>query len=90
MLGATQSSVATKSAQRALALYTPPPLGASHNSTRIPAAVQVLVARDRWLRPGGAMLPDVARVLVAGAGEGALDLDFWKVGGWRVQVTSGS
>ena len=31
----------------------------------------------RFLRPGGAVLPDIATMFVAGAGPGALDLDFW-------------
>ena len=38
----------------------------------------VLAARDRWLRPGGAVLPDIATILVAGAGDGAMGLDFWE------------
>lgn len=38
----------------------------------------VLHARDRWLRPGGALLPDVARVYVAAASEAAAGLDFWR------------
>lgn len=38
----------------------------------------VLAARDRWLRPGGAVLPDIATILVAGAGDSALGLDFWQ------------
>jgi len=38
----------------------------------------VLEARDRFLKPGGAVLPDVARIFVAGAGEGATGLGFWK------------
>ncbi|PSC76773.1 putative arginine N-methyltransferase 3 isoform B [Micractinium conductrix] len=37
----------------------------------------VLYARDRWLRPGGAVLPDVARLYVAAGGEGATGLEFW-------------
>lgn len=32
----------------------------------------------RFLRPGGAVLPDQATMYVAGAGPGALDLDFWQ------------
>eukprot|EP00983_Pelagomonas_calceolata_P120798 1160739-Pelagomonas_calceolata.AAC.12 len=44
----------------------------------------VLSARDRWLAPGGVVLPDVASIHLAGAGEGALsngpsELLFWKV-----------
>lgn len=42
--------------------------------------LQVLLARDRWLRPGGAMLPDTATIYMAGATAAALDLDFWEVG----------
>ena len=38
----------------------------------------VLHARDRWLRPGGAVLPDVAQLYVAAGGEGATGLDFWR------------
>lgn len=37
----------------------------------------VLHARDRWLRPGGAVLPDVANIYVAAAGAGASGLGFW-------------
>ena len=39
----------------------------------------VLTARDRWLAPGGVVLPDVATIHVAGASQGALGLKFWKV-----------
>jgi protein arginine N-methyltransferase 3 len=38
----------------------------------------VLTARDAWLKPGGAVLPDVARVLVAGGDlRAALGCGFW-------------
>eukprot|EP00192_Tetraselmis_astigmatica_P003868 CAMPEP_0117670264 /NCGR_PEP_ID=MMETSP0804-20121206/12640_1 /TAXON_ID=1074897 /ORGANISM="Tetraselmis astigmatica, Strain CCMP880" /LENGTH=572 /DNA_ID=CAMNT_0005478511 /DNA_START=129 /DNA_END=1844 /DNA_ORIENTATION=+ len=37
----------------------------------------VFAARDRWLRPGGAMLPDRASVFVAAGNESAAGLDFW-------------
>jgi protein arginine N-methyltransferase 3 len=37
----------------------------------------VLLARDRFLKPGGAILPDVAEMYVAAAGGGALGLNFW-------------
>jgi protein arginine N-methyltransferase 3 len=38
----------------------------------------VLTARDAWLKPGGAVLPDVARVIVAGADlRTALGCGFW-------------
>jgi len=39
----------------------------------------VLTARDRWLAPGGVVLPDIATIHIAGAARGALDLQFWKV-----------
>ncbi|KAK9835065.1 hypothetical protein WJX81_008355 [Elliptochloris bilobata] len=38
----------------------------------------VLHARDRWLRPGGALLPDRVALHLAAASEGALDLAFWE------------
>lgn len=38
----------------------------------------VLVARDKFLRPGGAILPDIANIYVAAADAGASGLDFWK------------
>jgi type I protein arginine methyltransferase len=37
----------------------------------------VLHARDRWLKPGGAMLPDTATIYVAAADASATGLDFW-------------
>jgi len=37
----------------------------------------VLAARDRWLAPGGAVLPDTATIHLAAAGERATGLDFW-------------
>lgn len=37
----------------------------------------VLVCRDRWLRPGGAMLPDRAVIYVAAGDASATGLDFW-------------
>lgn len=37
----------------------------------------VLYARDRWLRPGGAMLPDRAVIYAAAADVSATGLDFW-------------
>jgi len=37
----------------------------------------VLVARDRWLAPGGAVLPDTATFLLAGGGPGSHGLNFW-------------
>nr|KYP34437.1 putative protein arginine N-methyltransferase 3 [Cajanus cajan] len=38
----------------------------------------VLYARDRWLKPGGAILPDTATIFVAGFGKGATSLPFWE------------
>ena len=37
----------------------------------------VLAARDRFLRPGGAVLPDAARVFLAPATAGAVGTPFW-------------
>ena len=37
----------------------------------------VIAARDRFLKPGGAVLPDRATMHLAGVGAGALDLDYW-------------
>jgi protein arginine N-methyltransferase 3 len=39
----------------------------------------VLQARDRFLKPGGVVLPDVASIYIAGAAIGATDSSFWKV-----------
>ncbi|KAL3700084.1 hypothetical protein R1sor_018106 [Riccia sorocarpa] len=38
----------------------------------------VLYARDKWLKPGGAMLPDTATMYVAGFGKGGTSLSFWE------------
>ncbi|KAF8022184.1 hypothetical protein BT93_G2359 [Corymbia citriodora subsp. variegata] len=38
----------------------------------------VLYARDRWLKPGGAILPDTATMFAAGFGKGATSLPFWE------------
>ncbi len=38
----------------------------------------VLTARDRFLRPGGAVLPDIATIHIAGAARAACG-EFWKV-----------
>ncbi|XP_023732762.1 probable protein arginine N-methyltransferase 3 [Lactuca sativa] len=38
----------------------------------------VLIARDHWLKPGGAMLPDTATMFVAGFGKGATSMPFWE------------
>ena len=49
----------------------------------------VLNARDKYLRPGGAVLPDRASIHVAGVNQKALGLGFWKVGrGFRVWGSS--
>ncbi|KAK8299144.1 hypothetical protein V6Z11_D05G303700 [Gossypium hirsutum] len=39
---------------------------------------EVLFARDRWLKPGGAILPDTATIFVAGFGKGGTSLPFWE------------
>ncbi len=36
-------------------------------------------ARDKWLKPGGAVLPDVARVYIAAAAPAAAGYGFWDV-----------
>ncbi|KAK7243335.1 hypothetical protein RIF29_38128 [Crotalaria pallida] len=38
----------------------------------------VLYARDRFLKPGGAILPDTATMFVAGFGKGGTSLLFWE------------
>lgn len=38
----------------------------------------VFLARDKWLRPGGAMLPDKASIFVAAGGKRATGLSFWE------------
>ncbi|KAL2613108.1 hypothetical protein R1flu_024800 [Riccia fluitans] len=38
----------------------------------------VLHARNKWLKPGGAMLPDTASMYVAGFGKGGTSLSFWE------------
>ncbi|KAK4483568.1 hypothetical protein RD792_010767 [Penstemon davidsonii] len=38
----------------------------------------VLFARDRWLKPGGAVLPDTATMFVAGFGRGGASISFWE------------
>ncbi|KAH9621976.1 hypothetical protein KSS87_010214 [Heliosperma pusillum] len=38
----------------------------------------VLYARDRWLKPGGAILPDTATMFIAGFGRGCTSLPFWE------------
>lgn len=38
----------------------------------------VLYARDRWLKPGGAVLPDTATMFAAGFGRGGTSLPFWE------------
>jgi hypothetical protein len=39
----------------------------------------LLAARDRWLAPGGALLPDLAAIHVAGASRQAFGTAFWQV-----------
>lgn len=47
----------------------------------------VLNARDRWLRPGGAVLPDTATIYVAAGSEASTGLDFWHdVYGFKMPV----
>ncbi|GAB2282429.1 Protein arginine N-methyltransferase 3 [Dionaea muscipula] len=38
----------------------------------------VLFARDKWLKPGGAILPDTASMFAAGFGGGGTSLPFWE------------
>ncbi|KAL6989722.1 Protein arginine N-methyltransferase 3 [Sarracenia purpurea var. burkii] len=38
----------------------------------------VLFARDQWLKPGGAVLPDTATMFVAGFGRGGTSIPFWE------------
>ncbi|KAG6791129.1 hypothetical protein POTOM_000241 [Populus tomentosa] len=38
----------------------------------------VLFARDKWLKPGGAILPDTASIYAAGFGSGGTSLPFWE------------
>lgn len=38
----------------------------------------VLFARDKWLKPEGALLPDTATLFVAGFGKGGTSLPFWE------------
>lgn len=38
----------------------------------------VIYARDHWLKPGGAILPDIAKMYVAGVGKGGTSLSFWE------------
>ncbi|CAL5381522.1 unnamed protein product [Camellia sinensis] len=38
----------------------------------------VLFARDRWLKPGGAILPDTVTMFVAGFGRGGTSIPFWE------------
>lgn len=39
--------------------------------------ISVLFARDKWLKPGGAILPDTATMFLAGFGREATSLPFW-------------
>ncbi|XP_068659284.1 probable protein arginine N-methyltransferase 3 [Aristolochia californica] len=38
----------------------------------------VLYARDCWLKPGGAILPDIATMFAAGFGRGGTSVPFWE------------
>ncbi|GFS38944.1 protein arginine methyltransferase 3 [Actinidia rufa] len=38
----------------------------------------VLFVRDRWLKPGGAIIPDTATMFVAGFGRGGTSIPFWE------------
>ncbi|KAK9123271.1 hypothetical protein Sjap_012873 [Stephania japonica] len=38
----------------------------------------VLYARDKWLKPGGSILPDTATIFVAGFGKGGTSIPFWE------------
>lgn len=38
----------------------------------------VLYARDHWLKPDGAILPDTATIFIAGFGKGGTSLPFWE------------
>jgi protein arginine N-methyltransferase 3 len=38
----------------------------------------VIYARDHWLKPGGAILPDTAEMYVAGFGKAGTSLSFWE------------
>ncbi|KAL8154873.1 hypothetical protein AgCh_000282 [Apium graveolens] len=38
----------------------------------------VLTARDKWLKPGGAILPDMATMFAAGFSKGATSIPFWE------------
>jgi hypothetical protein len=50
----------------------------------------VLTARDRWLAPGGVVLPDRATLSIAGASPAALGVEFWNVSERKVlQVLHG-
>ena len=49
----------------------------------------VLLVRDRFLRPGGAVLPDLLAVHAAGAGDAAAGLDYWRdVYGFRMPAVA--
>ena len=38
----------------------------------------VIYACDHWLKPGGAILPDITNMYVAGVGKGGTSLSFWE------------
>lgn len=51
----------------------------------------VLIARDTFLKPGGAILPDIANIYVAAADAGAGGLDFWQdVYGFNMSIVGDS
>jgi len=51
----------------------------------------VLIARDTYLKPGGAILPDIANIYIAAADSGACDVDFWRdVYGFNMSIVSDS
>ena len=39
----------------------------------------VIYVRDHWLKPGGAILPNIAKMYVAGVGKGGTSLSFWEM-----------
>ena len=39
----------------------------------------VIYARDHWLKPGGAILPNIAKIYVFGVGKGGTSLSFWEM-----------
>ena len=39
----------------------------------------VISTHDHWLKPGGAILPKIAKMYVAGVGKGGTSLSFWEM-----------